>query len=159
MTKRIAKPVRHGSHLKSSLVWLRLARDGGSTMRDRARRATLLALAGLTLAGCDLHSSYYTNMSSTFIERSDKLSLGGGDAVATNKILQTQDPWPVASANRNLPMHGHVAAGAIERYRTGKVIPPVGMGTSSTSYQAPATGGSNASSLSQVPTTPSQAAP
>ena len=31
MTKRIAKPVRHGSHLKSSLVWLRLARDGGST--------------------------------------------------------------------------------------------------------------------------------
>jgi hypothetical protein len=150
---------RSASHLPSSLVWLRLANGGGGSLRNKARRATLLALAGLVLAGCDLHSSYHTNKVSQYLERTDTLSLGGGDAVASNKVLQMQDPWPVASANRNLTTHGHVAASAIERYRTGKVIPPIGMGTSSTNYQQQSQGQGNASSLSAVPTSASQATP
>jgi hypothetical protein len=55
-------------------------------------------------------------------------------------------------------MHGHVAAGAIERYRTHKVIPPVGMGTSSTQYQQTQQTGGAGSSLSAVPVTASGAA-
>jgi hypothetical protein len=154
---------QHATRVKSTLVWLRLANERtakGSPLRAQARRATLLALAGLAVAGCDLHSDYYTHMSSQYIERRDTVSMGGGDAVASNKVLQMQDPWPVASANRNLPMHGHVAASAMERYRTGKVIVPVGMNTSSTNYQSQAQGSSGASSLSAPPvSTPSQAAP
>jgi hypothetical protein len=154
---------KHAPRVKSSLVWLRLANERaakGSPLRAQARRATLLALAGLAVAGCDLHSDYHTHKASQYLERRDTLSMGGGDAVASNKVLQMQDPWPVASANRNLPMHGHVAASAMERYRTGKVIIPIGMNTSSTNYQAQAQGNSGASSLSAPPVaTPSQAAP
>ena len=35
------------------------------------------------------------------------------------------DPWPRASANRNIAFNGEKAATASERYRTGRVIPPV----------------------------------
>lgn len=134
-------------------VWLRLAFGG----RRGAARATLLALAGLAFAGCDLHTSYY-DLSRPYVTRQESLSQGAGDAVAANKVLQMQDPWPIVSADRNLPQHGHIAAGAIERYRTGKVITPVGIGTSSSNYQQAAAAQGPASSLSSVPTTTSQAA-
>lgn len=147
-------------HLQGSLVWLRLAAAGNRAARHgRARRATLFALASLTLGGCDLHSNYYTHIPGTYLDRRETLSLGGGDAVATNKILQTQDPWPVVAANRNLTTHGHVAAGAMERYRTGKVIQPVGMSTSSANYQQQGQAQGNGSSLSAVPIGASQASP
>lgn len=149
--------------MQGLLVWLRLANGrtlDGAPQRASARRATLLALASLSLAGCDLHSDYYAHMSAQYIERRDTLSLGGGDAIATNKVLQMQDPWPVASANRSLTTHGHVAAGAVERFRTGRVIPPVGMNTSSASYQQQQqNGGAGASSQSAPPVSPSQASP
>jgi hypothetical protein len=46
------------------------------------------------------------------------------------------DPWPPASANRNIVYDGSKAASAAERYRTNRVIKPVGIGTSSANYQA-----------------------
>jgi len=139
---------------KSSHVWLRLAL---ANSRKPVARATLLALAALALGGCDLHTSYY-DLSRPYVTRQDALAPGSGDAVATNKILQMQDPWPIASADRNLPQHGHVAAASIERYRTGKVIAPVGIGTSSSNYQQATSAQGPGSSLSAVPTTSSQAA-
>ncbi len=141
-------------------AWLRLAVAAqGRSPRSGARRATLLALASLALAGChDLHTSYTTDTSRMYLERRELVSAGAGDAVAANKVLQMRDPWPIASADRNLPMHGHVAAAAVERYRTGKVIPPVGMRTSSSGYGAqPQAGQGSASSMSAVPQAPSAA--
>ena len=41
------------------------------------------------------------------------------------------DPWPAAAYNRNIAYNGPRVAGAIERYRTGKIIEPKGTGTSS----------------------------
>jgi hypothetical protein len=136
-------------------VWLRLAY---SARGSKAARATLLVLANLALAGCDLHSSYYGELNRPYVERRDAMTPGAGDAVAANKVLQMQDPWPLASANRNLSTHGHVAAGAIERYRTHKVIPPVGMGTSSTNYQQTQQAQGAGSTLSAVPGSASAAA-
>src|SRR5215510_10705110 len=107
-------------------VWLRLALGG---RKSNAARVTLLALAGFAVAGCDIHHSYY-DLSRPYVTRQEAMTPGAGDAVAANKVLQMQDPWPLASANRNLTQHGAVAAGSIERYRTGKVIAPVGIGTS-----------------------------
>lgn len=135
-------------------VWLRLA-----TKADRkpAARATLLALAGIALAGCDIHSSYYGDIARPYVERRDTMTPGAGDAVASNKVLQMQDPWPMASANRNLTQHGHTAAASIERYRTGKVIVPIGMGTSSARYQQSQSSQGSGSSLSAVPSAASEA--
>lgn len=85
----------------------------------------VLALAALftTLAGC-----------SEYLDHRETISLGGGDSVATNKVTQMVDPWPRESANRNIAYNGEKMQSAVERYRTGKVIPPQGIGTSS-SYQ------------------------
>jgi len=87
------------------------------------RRLTLAALLA-ALAGC-----------SEYLDRRDTISLGGGNSVATDKIAQMVDPWPRASANRDIAFNGAKMETAIERYRTNRVIPPQGIGTSSANYQ------------------------
>jgi hypothetical protein len=82
---------------------------------------------GLTLA-C---SFVLTACSDLYLDRRETVSFGAGDAVASDAALQTIDPWPPASANRDVRSNGPRMAGAIERYRTGKVIQPQGLGTSS----------------------------
>jgi hypothetical protein len=80
---------------------------------------------GTTLGGC---SEFY-------FDRRDTMALSSGDALATDKVTQMIDPWPPASANRNIVYDGNKAASASERYRTNRVIKPVGIGTSSAAYQ------------------------
>lgn len=80
------------------------------------------ALTGV-LAGC-----------SEYTDRRDMISVYGGDAVQTDKVVQMVDPWPPHAANRNIAHHGNVMQGAVERYRTGNVHRPNGTGTSA-AYQ------------------------
>ena len=84
-----------------------------------------LPLALVSLAGC-----------SQYLTRSGLLSQQGGDAVARNAVVQMIDPWPRASADRNIAYDGTVMRRAVERYRSGHVIEPKGTGTSNT-YDAP----------------------
>ncbi|MGH6664598.1 MAG: hypothetical protein ACREB2_06800 [Pseudolabrys sp.] len=86
-------------------------------------RALALATLLVALAGC-----------SEYLDRRETISLGGGNSVATDKVTQMVDPWPRAAADRNIAFNGSRMEGAFERYRTGKVIKPQGIGTS-TSYQ------------------------
>jgi len=101
--------------------------------------ATLLAV----LAGC-----------SEYLDRRDTISLGGGDSVATNKVTQMVDPWSRASADRNIAFNGEKMETAVERYRTNRVIPPQGVGTSD-NYQQ---GSNNQNNTTPVGPTVSQAA-
>jgi hypothetical protein len=92
-----------------------------------SRRVTRLAAAALlavALGGC---SDFY-------FERRDTMSVVSGDAQATNRVTQMIDPWPAASGRRNIAYSGEKAAIAAERYRTGRVIPPVNAMTSSAAY-------------------------
>jgi hypothetical protein len=93
-------------------------------------RALALAALLATLGGC-----------SQYLDHRETISLGGGDSVATNEVSQMVDPWPRDSANRDIAYNGDKMQSAVERYRTNKVIPPQGIGTSS-SYQ-PATNNQN----------------
>lgn len=95
---------------------------------SKAMRKLTLAVALVTLAGC-----------SEYLDRRDSIALGGGNAVATDKVTQMVDPWPRESANHNIAFNGEKMQTAFERYRTNKVIPPSGTGTSSTYQQAPST--------------------
>jgi len=90
--------------------------------------ALALALAALAvlLAGC-----------SEYLDRRDAILLRDGDAVATDMVTQMVDPWPRASADRNIAFTGARMESAMERYRTNKVIEPQGMDTTS-DYKAPA---------------------
>jgi hypothetical protein len=86
-------------------------------------RGLALTIAIVALAGC-----------SEYLDRRDLISIQGGNAVQSDKLTQMVDPWPRASANRNIAYNGEVMQHAYERYRTGRVTPPSGAGTS-TAYQ------------------------
>jgi hypothetical protein len=54
------------------------------------------------------------------------------------------DPWSPASANKNIAFNGEKMQTAVERYRQGRIIPPVNATTSSVAYQAAAAQAGNA---------------
>ncbi len=97
-------------------------------MRPSSNAMRTLALAAVlaTLAGC-----------AEYFDRRDTIAPSGGNAVATDQVTQMVDPWPRASANRNIAFDGNKMESAFERYRTNQVIPPKGTGTSATYQQAP----------------------
>ena len=71
--------------------------------------------------------------------------------MAANRVTHTIDPWSLASGNRNIAYNGEKAAVAAQRYRTGRVIPPINATTSSAAYgqaqqQAPSLASSQGSS-------------
>ena len=95
-----------------------------------AVRAMAAAAVLVTLAGC-----------SEYLDRRDTIALSGGNAVATDKIVQMADPWPVYAGDKTIAYNGQKMQTAVQRYRTGQVIPPVGTGTSG-SYQQQQSGSS-----------------
>jgi hypothetical protein len=91
---------------------------------NNAPRIAVLATVLAAAAGC-----------SEYTDRRDMISITGGDAVQTDKVTQMVDPWPRHAGDRNIAYNGAVAQAAQERYRTGRVIPPNGTGTSATYQQ------------------------
>jgi hypothetical protein len=73
--------------------------------------------------------------SDIYYDRRETIAVGAGDAVATNKITQMVDPWPANVSNKNIAFNGQRMESAMERYRQNRVIPPVGINTSSVPYQ------------------------
>jgi hypothetical protein len=70
-----------------------------------------------------------------YLDRRDTVSFGAGDAVASNKVVHMVDPWPPRAGDRNIAFDGDRMVLAAERYRTDKVKPPAGTGTSSVKYE------------------------
>lgn len=73
-----------------------------------------LVLAGAMLAACD--PSVYRDSTTPIV--------GYGNAVRQNSAVMIVDPQPASAANVDLEFDGRRAGLAIERYRSGKVIPP-----------------------------------
>jgi hypothetical protein len=115
-------------------------------MRRSNNLLRTLAFAALVaaLAGC-----------SEYLDRRETISLGGGDSVSTNKVSQMVDPWPRASADRNIAFNGAKMETAVERYRTNRVIPPQGIGTSNNYEQQ---GSNNQNNAAPVGPTVTQSA-
>ena len=86
----------------------------------------LLSTLGMMLSGC----------SDIYFDRRETVALGADDHVATNRVAQMIDPWPRDVGRRQIAFDGTKMQNAVERYRTGRVIPPVNVTTSSTAYQA-----------------------
>jgi hypothetical protein len=93
---------------------------------SRSKAPAILALAATTLLGA------CTDM---YLDRRDTVSFAAGDAVAANKVTHMVDPWPVRAGDRNIMHDGERMATAAERYRTDKVKPLSGTGTSSVKYE------------------------
>jgi hypothetical protein len=52
-----------------------------------------------------------------YFQRSDRLTLGAGNAKDVNAITHIIDPWPRYVGNRQIPGNGERMSGAVERYR------------------------------------------
>lgn len=112
-------------------------------MRPFSNAMRAIALASLfAVGGC-----------SEYLDRRDSIALSGGNAVATNMVTQMVDPWPRESANRNIAYNGEKMETAFERYRTGRVIAPRGIGTSST-YDSGGSGQANGAPIGPSVTAP-----
>ncbi len=98
----------------------------------------LLACASLLTGGC----------SEIYYGRHDTISPHAGDAVATNIATHTIDVWPAEAGEQRIVSNGQKIQAAVERYRTNKVTPPTGTGTSSVGYQ-PVAPSTTAPSVSQ----------
>ena len=108
---------------------------------SRIVRSLALAAILAALSGC-----------ADYLDRRDTIALSAGDAIATDKVTQMIDPWPRASADKNIAFNGAKMQSAVERYRTNRVYPPNATGTS-TAY------GPAANSSSNAPVAPSVAQP
>jgi hypothetical protein len=98
-------------------------------MCQRKTRRSVAALLAVTIAtgvaGC----------SGLYVERQDAIALSAGDAVAANKMAQIYSPWPAGSNKINYAANGQKMQSAVERYRTGRVIPPINPTTSDVENQ------------------------
>ncbi len=94
-----------------------------SADRSRLRALAAALVCGALLAAC----------SDIYYDRRDTVTFRAGDAAAANKVTHAVDMWPEAAGYRDIESNGQKMQGAVERYRTNKVTPPVGIGTSTIS--------------------------
>jgi hypothetical protein len=85
----------------------------------------LVSTLGVMMAGC----------SDIYFDRRETVALGADDHLGTNRVAQMIDPWPRDVSRREIAFNGEKMQGAVERYRTGRVVSPVNVTTSSTAYQ------------------------
>jgi hypothetical protein len=83
------------------------------------------------VAGAVLLASLLAGCSDLYYDRRETVSFAAGDSVASAQAVQVIDPWPPAAYDRNIAYSGPRVAGAVERYRTGKIISPSATATSS----------------------------
>jgi hypothetical protein len=96
---------------------------------DRRLGVASIALAGFLLTAC----------SDIYYDRRDTVTFQAGDAEAVNRVTHAVDVWPQAAGYRNIVTSGEKVQRGVERYRTDKVTPPVGMDTSNISPQQQST--------------------
>ncbi len=115
-------------------------------LSNKMLRTLALAMLFAALAGC-----------SEYLDRRDTIALSGGNSVATNEATQMVDPWPRDSANKNIAFSGEKMESAVTRYRTGKVIKPRGIGTSSSYQQESGNNQNNSAPVGPTVTAPAAA--
>ena len=113
----------------------------------RTRLALVALAASCALSGC----------SDIYFDRRETIAPSAGNAKQVNQVTMMVDPWPPYAANRNIAFNGEVMQRAVERYRQGRVIPPVNATTSSVAYanaQANAANSQNQVQQSTLPPPP-----
>ncbi len=79
--------------------------------------ALILAAAALLLGACD--GLYGDDELARYLQRSDQLTLGAGDAKQVNAATHTIHPWPRGVGDPRIAANGERMVHAIERYRKG----------------------------------------
>lgn len=64
-----------------------------------------------------------------YLGRRDTISLGAGDAAASNRVVHMKDPWPRYAKNKNINVDGKRMSLGVERYQKNESLEPVGSDT------------------------------
>jgi hypothetical protein len=87
----------------------------------------ICAIAGLAFIGAvapSLTASAWDQYPlDEYLQRSDTVTLGAGDAAQANSVIHTIDPWPRYVGDNRIPGHGERMSGAIERHRDVSKLP------------------------------------
>lgn len=98
--------------------------------------AALAMLAASVAGGCN------DEYRERYFGYSDKVTLGAGDAAASNIAAHTIDVWPDHVRRTKINQDGKRAAIAVKRYETNTTIKPRGLTNGTGLYpQSPVTGG------------------
>jgi hypothetical protein len=104
-------------------------------------RATILTGLAAAASGC---TTVYPNPATPYVQRTDTVTFGAGNAQAVNAAAQTIDPWPRYVGDRRIPGNGSRMVGAVERYegngRTQTQTPGGAVNTAGSASPAGATG-------------------
>lgn len=90
------------------------------------RKMTTHALIGLSAiigTTASAQEILIYDFAAPYLQRSDKIFAGAGDAKDVNAATHVIDPWPYYVGNRRVPGNGERMVGAIERYRDTRKLP------------------------------------
>ena len=115
--------------------------------RSGTKAVSLAIMLATVVSGC----------SDIYYDRRETVSLGAGDALATNRATHMVDPWPRHSLNTRIAGNGQLMQAAQDRYNRGKPYTPVLPTSASKDYlavQQQAASSQAATSQSTAPATP-----
>jgi len=94
-------------------------------MRKTAMKVLAVGLGAMLCAGVTAAAQEILiyDFAAPYLQRSDKIFAGAGDAKDVNAATHVIDPWPPYVANRRIPGNGERMVGAIERYRDTRKLP------------------------------------
>jgi len=99
---------------------------------------------GVWLGGC----------SDLYWDRRETIAPSAGDAIAANTAVQSDNPWPPVSGDRNIAFNGQKMQTAVQRYRTNQVIPPINATTSEFVPPSASAASNNSGATSAATTSP-----
>jgi hypothetical protein len=75
----------------------------------------VLGLIGVTLLPCAGNAQVMDDPFSDYLQRSDKIFLGAGNAKDVNEDIHTITPWPPYVGDTRIPLSGRQAVDSMER--------------------------------------------
>lgn len=75
----------------------------------------LIALAGAASAPLSAHAQAIDDPFSDYLQRSDTILLGAGNAKDANAAIHTITPWPPYAGNTRIPIDGRRSVESVER--------------------------------------------
>lgn len=100
-------------------------------------KALIGGLIAVSLCGGAQAGGFEYDFAAPYLQRTDKIFAGAGDAKDVNAATHMVDPWPRYVGNRRIPANGERMVGAITRYRDTTKLPlapppivPIGISTS-----------------------------
>ena len=104
-------------------------------MKMLSRKKSILAILSILpmtmLGGC-----------SEYLSRQDRIAFGAGDAMAANKVVHVNDPWPRDGFDTRPSTMGQRLVPPVQRYRNGTPQRPGGAGAAGSMVASAAPGAS-----------------